>query len=266
MPIITDHPAFLQIEENTIIWRYLDLDKFESLLRDKALFFCRADKFIDPFEGSIPKKEADYRLFEQMRVAQFHKIPFDRKKAEKNIADLSSTHKDLKSSHLINCWHINNTESDAMWRIYLKDNEGVAIQTTPKKLFESLGNCTEKIYPGKVRYLDYDKDVFHDSEEYPYQSYNVSVPFVHKRLAFAHEKEFRLVFEIHEAYRNKEYWENQPFHKGKLVPINVSSLVEKIILPPTIDQPTKKKIATLASSYGYSFTLEDSKLLDKPIY
>lgn len=44
-----------------VIWRYMSLQKFKFMIKNKALFFCRADKFSDPFEGTLPKKEADYR-------------------------------------------------------------------------------------------------------------------------------------------------------------------------------------------------------------
>ena len=37
------------------IWRYIDLTKLLSLLENKALYLCRADKLNDPFEGSITK-------------------------------------------------------------------------------------------------------------------------------------------------------------------------------------------------------------------
>lgn len=52
-----EHPVFQQPNnENIKIWRYMDFTKFMSLLDTKKLFFTRADKFEDPFEGSWPKK------------------------------------------------------------------------------------------------------------------------------------------------------------------------------------------------------------------
>ena len=40
-------------DEDAILWRYMTFTKFASLLTKKALFFARADKFGDPFEGSL---------------------------------------------------------------------------------------------------------------------------------------------------------------------------------------------------------------------
>ena len=33
-------------------------------------------------------------------------------------------------STLVNCWHQNEFESEAMWRLYSENNKGIAIQTT----------------------------------------------------------------------------------------------------------------------------------------
>ena len=40
--------------DDTVLWRYMDFTKFVSLLEKSALFFPRADKLGDPFEGYWP--------------------------------------------------------------------------------------------------------------------------------------------------------------------------------------------------------------------
>jgi hypothetical protein len=267
MPVQTEnHPALIAIEDTATLWRYVDLEKFKSLLAIKALFFCRASKFSDPFEGSITKKEIEFRKGEPKRIAKFYKIPYDEEKGKKSISDLSSYHENLKDRYLINCWHINKGESDAMWRLYLKDNEGVAIQTTPKKLFKSLLGSEDKIYASKVRYLDYENDIWYHKIDYPCTNYNFFVPLVHKRHEFIHESEFRLLIEVQEAATDKNYWDKQPNRKGHFISVDVMEMVEKIILPPTIDPKTKEEILQIISNYGYSFTCEDSKLRNEPMY
>lgn len=37
-------------DDDAVLWRYMDLAKFVSLLKDKALYMTRADMFEDPFE------------------------------------------------------------------------------------------------------------------------------------------------------------------------------------------------------------------------
>ncbi|NLE62949.1 MAG: hypothetical protein GX612_03820, partial [Bacteroidales bacterium] len=104
---IEDFELCIKPKFNFELWRYMDLEKFESLLKNSSLFFCRADRFADPFEGSIPKREV-----------------------KENISGLSNQHILMKKQKIINCWHINNNENDSMWKLYLKSNEGIAIRTT----------------------------------------------------------------------------------------------------------------------------------------
>jgi pyridoxine/pyridoxamine 5'-phosphate oxidase len=260
------HPNQIPLESHAIIWRYMDIAKYESLLDRKALFFCRADKFSDPFEGTLLKKEADNRLFAAKENAKFSNKLFDEERAKKNIEDLSYLHKSFKRGIIINCWHINNNESDAMWRLYLKDNEGVAIQSTKKRILETIEKAKETIEFSKVRYLDYDNDIWYHPEDYPHIKYNLIIPFMHKRIEFYHEQEFRLYHEVQEAIDNENYWDTQENHKGKFIEINLTTLVEKILFPPTIDNKTVEKIVNLTTEKGFNFKFEKSKLQNEPYY
>ena len=47
---------------NTVIWRYVGLDKFLDLLISQELFFSNAAKMSDKYEGLIPKRNQDYLL------------------------------------------------------------------------------------------------------------------------------------------------------------------------------------------------------------
>lgn len=47
-------PGITTPEDTACLWRYMSFEKFVSLLATKTLFFTRADKFDDPFEGFTP--------------------------------------------------------------------------------------------------------------------------------------------------------------------------------------------------------------------
>lgn len=103
-----EHPVFEKTEnENIKIWRYLDFTKFVSLLDTKSLFFIRADKLSDPFEGSFSK--ANIKLRPLVYGENFSIIH------EK----FSKFHMEIRKFTFINSWHMNEYESDAMWRLYL---------------------------------------------------------------------------------------------------------------------------------------------------
>lgn len=258
MPV-SIHDVGIAPNPKSTLWRYLELDKFESLLKNKALFFCRADKFSDPFEGSIPKKEYDFRPDMHRRAAQFYNQEPDEEKIKKNISDMAYQHMELRRSHVVSCWHENSNESDAMWQLYLKTNEGVAVQTTTEHLVNSLNNSDKEIEISKVRYLDYDKEGFY-GEDYRHRSYNLYMPFIHKRKEFSHEREVRLIYEIREAERDADYWDKQKNNKGVLIDVNVNTLIDKIILPPTSDEKVRQQVALIIKRWGYDFELERSAL------
>jgi hypothetical protein len=80
-----EHPIFEKPDnENAKIWRYLDFTKFVSMLEKKALFFVRADKLGDQFEGSFSKANLE------LRPKVYDKTP------ERAFRQLSEIHKKLR--------------------------------------------------------------------------------------------------------------------------------------------------------------------------
>ena len=62
------HPEFEEpSNENIKIWRYLDFTKFVSYLDRKALFFTRADKLDDRFEGKFTDSYEDMIAFHSLQ-------------------------------------------------------------------------------------------------------------------------------------------------------------------------------------------------------
>ena len=45
--------------DEDILWRYTNFEVFVNLLDTEALYFTRADKFEDPYEGFIPQSITD---------------------------------------------------------------------------------------------------------------------------------------------------------------------------------------------------------------
>ena len=234
-----------------VVWRYMSLQKFEWLLEDKALFFCRADKFSDPFEGTIPKREADYR-----------KKSFD---DPQSIKAISNIHRNLKGHFLVNCWHINNAENDAMWRLYLKNNNGVAIKSTVRTLLDSFVNTKEEVNCSIVRYIDYEEDIWSPPT---IKGYNMFTPILHKRKEFAQENELRLIHDIGiNIYSdNNHYWQKQPKELGKDIRVNLNELINVIYTAPTSNENQIAKIKQIVKKNGFNFQVERSELDNEPCY
>jgi hypothetical protein len=123
MPV-SDHLFLIKPDPGAIIWRYIDLFKFESLLRDSSLFFCRADKFSDPFEGSLPKKESEH-IKQSELIAEFLGEEVDQLPGQASWEPARRVRARYLRSFIVNCWHIDIAESDAMWKLYLQNEDGV---------------------------------------------------------------------------------------------------------------------------------------------
>jgi hypothetical protein len=147
------HPIFVQPDNEDIqVWRYMDFTKFVSFIESRCLYFTRADRFDDPFEGSYPKINVDAR-----RILPPGFPPDKQDIYFKQMASMGEINQRWQKFHAINCWHMNEHESAAMWKLYLKSDEGIAIQSTYRKLRESITD-DEKVYLGVVKYIDYEKE------------------------------------------------------------------------------------------------------------
>lgn len=261
-----NHPYFSDPPPGNKLWRYMSFRKFESLLERKALFFCRADKFADSFEGASPKKEVEYRYQWSKNLARELRRDFDHDAAVKQSEMLSNFQKSLRSRVIINCWHYNSHESDAMWGLYLKDNEGVAILSNPQRLKECFHLTELGVRTGKVRYLDYQSDIYFDGNEFPVEAYNVSIPFIHKRKHFEHEKEYRAIITLDPQGGPTHDWNKEEFEKGKMIPVDVKKLIAKVIVHPQAEEKFIEKVRETIKSYRYEFEVAISEMNAKPLF
>jgi hypothetical protein len=94
------------------IWRYCDLAKLVSLLDKKELFFPTLEALDDPYEGVLTGNT--------LTDALKH---FCDERPRKNVVE---TWKNARKQVCVNSWHMNTHESAAMWKLYLKRDEGVA--------------------------------------------------------------------------------------------------------------------------------------------
>jgi len=265
MPIV-DHKVLIPENQNSQIWRYLNLEKFESVLKTESLFFCRVDKFSDPFEGSVPKLEFEHRIKKVISRAKENGAVIDEEEAKARDKGVSDTHINFMRSTIASCWHINSNESDNMWQLYLKSNEGVAIQSRVGLVSKAFQNTKEGLFASKVRYIDYEKDIWGHAIEYPIANYNFFTALVHKRIEFKHEQEFRILGQIQSAFSDENYWESQDISKGKFVALDLRVLVERLVMPPTIDKRGAEKLSEICSDYGFQFNIARSRLSEPPYY
>lgn len=246
----TEHPVFIQPHnENIKIWKYMDFTKFFSMLDSNSLYFSRSDKLGDPFEGSWPRRNITARKLIPHRDIP---APLQQKlrEAQKLYPETMDTWRRFVA---LNCWHMNNNESAAMWKLYLKSNEGIAVQSTFQRLKESI-TSPEIVYLGVVNYLDYNKDSIDES--------NIFYPYVHKRKAFEYEKEIRgLVARLPTRDFNE-----RTIKDGIYIEVELNRLVERIYLGPGTPGWIRDLVESVIGLYNYDFELAPSSLDEKPVF
>jgi len=220
---------------NATLWRYMDLTRFVALLEDSALFFSAPENFEDPYEGSLSEANKTIRGFVHSRTGQVTPTP--------DATD--------RAKVVISCWYAAQHESAAMWSLYARSTDAIAICTTFKKLRQLLPSATRL---GLVRYVNYKKAWI--PEDRPLHR------FMHKRLSFQHEHELRALIDIritelpsigHEVYN------------GLKVPIDLNRLISKIYVAPKSASWFLELIERLCKRYGLNQIPIRSSLYDDPV-
>lgn len=170
-PLVCVHNS---LSTDAVLWRYMDFTKFVSLLENQSLFFVRADKLGDPFEGSFPKINTATRFILNPDLS------------EEDIFRYGFVMQQLRRFTLITCWHESIHESEAMWKLYASANGGVAIKSNFQSFVGSF-KTNEQIHIGGVQYVDYDNDLIPEND--------LLSPYLHKRNSFMHENEVRAIIQ-----------------------------------------------------------------------
>jgi len=247
------HPVFeVPDNPNCKIWRYMDFTKFVEMLQNQALFFSRADMLGDPFEGSYSKE--NIRLRPQVYKEMFKKVK--QKNSVNPLKQFAEITKLIRRWTYLNCWHINEHESAAMWKLYSSSKESIAIQSTYQKLFDCLPE--KAFFVGKVTYVDYDKEWIPEG--------NTFCPFVYKRKSFEHEHELRALHQ-NLPHKGKDIvlgLENKEF--GINVSVNLNQLIENVFIAPNTAEWFNRLVTGVLKQYGFAFEVKQSKLDESPVY
>lgn len=237
-----EHYTFHTPDHSKTVWRYIDFTKLVDLLINEQLYFCRSDKFEDPFEGTF--RWADFKEGEY---------------------EFSSREMETKKFYFLNCWHINEVQSDAMWKIFLETKNGVALKSTVGDIINALAVAKDDVHIGEVYYRDYSKVTFWElmNEEQnkipggPGSSLN---QFNYKRLSFEHEKELRLYHvDTPIPHAQKGIEPREPLTE-KRIAIDVDTLVNEIVVAPFAEEWFVKLVSQLVSRLERNFPVTQSDL------
>ena len=247
------HESFLRPTNPDIkIWRYMNLTKFLWILQHGGLYFSRSDHLGDPFEGHYTlanAKEEDESVATQMTDPVFAKIGEEQHR--KNFKSILSASQHMKADLFVNCWHMNEHESLAMWKLYAAQHDSVCIQSRSSRLVQLL---PEDAFVGAVKYIDYNSQRIDWGNALEY--------IVHKRLSFVHERELRAV--LWKSSMSKRF--KAVGEVGLIVPINTNYLIENIYVNPNADSLLVDVLEGLRASYNLTASVSKSDVNAGPTY
>jgi hypothetical protein len=257
-------------------FQYMDLSEFIHLLYSKSLFFCNTRKFGDPFEGSLP--EFNNNIDDQKEYSISKDLFHNKKKFRKTIKSKIITnwnYQGWKNRVLVNCWHMNNSESAAMWNSYSYRNSGIALQSTFQRLQDSIKFCKEEIIIGEVQYLNYRNewseenfgwDIFLTKKKpYEYERELRALNIVYDNDLYNEElfndsflKKYRIYLSKNQRNTTKKVFslhneKNLPIYiPGKHIKIDLDTLIESIYISPYVDEYFVEVIQSLIEKYDIS--------------
>jgi hypothetical protein len=272
-------PTLTMPDDGQPIWRYLDFAKFVALLDSSAIYFPRADTFVDTFEVAVPvadraaAREAALAILTGGEVSRAGILAYIARHTDRSVDELARMPDEriaremLRLSNralFVSCWHMNDEESAAMWDVYLGGRDGVALQTTVGILRDELdrGSGDETpVFLGAVTYLDYAR-----------QSWGAYRPFnavMHKRRSFAHETELRAVV-IRPTWAEMGQYagrpEDVPNLSGLSVPIDLDRLVRRVVISPRAEAWFVDLVSSMLRRFGLSQTPLHSDLYGAPVF
>ena len=217
------------------IWRYIDFTKLISMLSSGSLFFASLATLaqFDKYEGQLtwpgstsPAAPPGFKTAEELASIGLYGDKLLRM-INQEIAKGHVSTNSFFELPFINCWHMNDDESDAMWKIYSRDSNGVAILSSFNRLSASFRDAPHQIFIGEVEYRDYTTTVIDCS--------NVFFRYMSKRSSFSHERELRAIWMIgHPAQRALVATDDTDIEGvgGFAIPVDLDVLIESIVVNP----------------------------------
>ncbi len=226
----------LNIKEENLdknIYRIMPIDRLLEAFDIQQLTLVKPEEWDGPFENLLLKVTV--------------------KTSDGEVLDFSS----LRDSVYGQCWTLHK-ETDAMWRIYSPDNQGVKVKTTIRKLLTALQSQSGEFakvhcFIGEVEYLS-QKDLVSKLKNINLlhtSGAGIAESLIYKRIEFKHEKEVRLL------YTDK----SDRIHQFQIDPYN---LYDEIVFDPRINKYIFDSYRNSLKTKGYKKSIRQSVMYQVP--
>ena len=226
---------------------------------------------IDPYEGVLPDGNYLYRHWQspedvpkdvldylhELEDWQGGKTIEERLNSFKSKSEMLVQHSYRgRHNYYINCWHINDFESAAMWQVYSQKGFGIAIVSDVDRMREALEGEIKELYLGSVRYIDHKVDAV--------DMKNTFQVFLAKSHAYSYEREARLMCRPIDKWKEQTSLECDPAH-GMYAQCDLEKLIEEIIVSPYEPTWVFDEVLALVQNYGLNLRVKHSDMLTPPV-
>lgn len=228
----------------------MDLSKFTSMLQRRAITFVRADSLGDPFEGTVSQLDAGY--FEHVIARRADDSAFDPYPGESDemlrhtAIAFARARMTGRKAHHITCWHMNDRESVAMWKLYSASSDSICIRTSYRTLADVL---PDNAFLGMVRYLDFDTAAVWNGCTFD--------PIMAKRLSYGHEHEVRAVIDDADFWSAKDAPEPPV---AKHIPVDITRLIRCVYVNPDAPEWFRDVVVGLCQQYKLDADIQYSDI------
>jgi hypothetical protein len=258
--MLSNYHLLLEKPNAKFLWKFVDMNKFLSMLQNSDLHFSRLDQLNDIFEGANTINSTyiqfDYVngfLPEFQRNKTMPKEIFNEKQQSfKNRIDALRT---FQKSFLVDCYFEGDEESIAMWNSYSSQG-GIAIKFDSELLFKEILNCyDEKLqadYEIGFGPISYEKLTNPNYEKLLQKNIGdlVFEPFK-KDVFHSHENEYRFIF----------HKKDKEFISHLKIEIDLKKSIRNIVAHPNSPDWVIETIYKLVVKYDLIKEVQKSRII-----
>lgn len=227
----------IELKDRSPLRRYMDLTKYIDLLRTQTLYFRRADRFIDKFEGALTPS---------IRRA------IDSARAENPQAESTDTfYRRCRMGTFVSCWTHGTKDNMALWQLYGGASTSLGVNTTVERLTKECQSWSESesVLIQKVKYIDH-----FENPDMVIGRYTDPLQFKHE--AYDFEREVRILVP------RQNDWENNS--ESLRLPISANALVSSIVVAPEAGEWFFDLVKDVTERYGLEVPVKMSALAQLP--
>ncbi len=231
---------YINIENSMLdkpIYRIMPIHRVLQALEEEQLTLVKPKKWDDPFENALLASAFKTNSGETVSIS-------------------------AKDSVYGQCWTLHR-ETDAMWRIYSANKDGVRIASTPRKLLAALEQSSEtphttSCFIGRVTYLS-KADLLTKLGGIDLLGSNgvgIAESLLYKRKEFTHEREIRLIYSGEDGSCL-----NDTYSFG----VNPNKAFDRLTFDPRMDPELRKAYRLAFTKKGYTGQVTTSTLYKPPV-